>query len=141
MVDGNMVGIFKIGLKTGYQKVLGKQGDISRAPFPEANLSACSVYRVNPWKPMTVYCHRAHAELCKDMMTRKFNREPSFMNRPGMYDMLFLPNQEKANVGWQKVKVNQVSTLNKLRQKHLTITGSLVVLTTDMLQTLTPAWC
>jgi hypothetical protein len=122
-----------MGCKAGYQKVLGPQGSLHRPNFPNANLSACNVYSVNPWKPLTVFCHRAHALLCKDMMIRKFNREPNFMDQPGMYDMHFLAHQEQSDAGHQLLPANTSSTMNQLRQKHLSITRNMVVLSTSVL--------
>ena len=135
-VDGDIFGRLLVGFKPALNKEFGKPGTISREPFPNTNRSACTVYRVNPWRTLQVFAHKQHAGLIKDMLVRKFNRVPNFLDRPGNYDFIFMAGQERMNAGWHKVPSQDSTKMSRLRNKHLHIAGNLVVLTTTLLHQL-----
>jgi hypothetical protein len=68
IIDGHALGTYKIGFKFGKSDFMGTppKYDGKREAFTDANMSDCTLYQNNPYRPVLVICHYDHRIACKD---------------------------------------------------------------------------
>jgi hypothetical protein len=106
---------------------------------PDVNTAHCNVSRTTPYKPVQVWGDSKQAEACIAKIIQLFNQRTNFLDRPGQYDIDFVPAPGFLMSGNHAEDTSEVARHKRLERGHINCLTNMVMLSTYAIQNIDAA--